>query len=268
MNRFLALAILFSTSAFAEDLSLTLVHRSGKMETSYSYLFAENSLRISQAKPPEGQAPPPSNVFDFTKKTLSIFHPANQSYKIFPLSLFNGKTWLVAGGIGPQGAIGAPDDSSEPSVSETPPPITIPISPDRSKERSLLPPGAVPELTSVPGEQLTLHGYECSRYTLAAGRDFTFTIWACSSPELPPFYHLTQREPSRFGVQESGNDWSAILREKKLFPLRVVVNINEGGDQSELESWEFTRVEKKPLTPEEKALFSTPSNFLNTTREH
>jgi hypothetical protein len=183
-------------------------------------------------------------------------------------------------GIGPQPDSGKGNQA--PTVPTTP---QIPVMPQGMPE---MPGGNMPEM--MPGinqqemkltaekETRTLHGYLCKKHTLTIPGEGVMTLWLSDSKDLPPFHTLMYEAPHTRGRIEWRQQWTALLREKHLFPMLTILHPEperrrERGDektnepdekpatpkpQPEIARWEITAISSKTIKDKEGKLFKVP----------
>lgn len=145
-------------------------------------------------------------------------------------------------------------------------------------------PGGMPPMPSMPGqsEELTLtkqdetktiHGYLCQRYLMTIPRRGEMTLWLSDAKDLPPFHLLLHEAPRMRGRVRWEQQWPALLREKKLFPMLVVMhaesrerpNKKEKPAQGrELYRYEVSKVKAGAVSDPEDKLFTVPAKYYKS----
>lgn len=127
-------------------------------------------------------------------------------------------------------------------------------------------------------ETRSIHGYPCIRHTLTIPREGVITLWLTEAADLPPFHTLMYETPLQRGRMEWQHKWTALLREKQLFPLLAVLRDNstlennptDQDDQEnktspaprkEIMRWEITSITAKTIEDKEGRLFKIPAEF-------
>lgn len=255
----LLLACFLSCLASAEDSHVfTLRHKNGGIDEQSSYLSFNSQLRIAQLPVPERKGPLSAiNVLDFAKNTLRILRPINQSYEDIPLAE------LDAAAPSPGAAPGIPPLPSGAGLPATG--GNFPIPPEIGDKAGF----------ATTEETKKILGFPCRKYLFSAGR-LQLVAWATPAAGLPPFHLLREAGPGHFGVRDALEDWPRLLREQGLFPLHATLQEPERPAFREnrpptpalaLATWEITTLESRKLTTGEKALFTTPANYLDPTRQ-
>jgi hypothetical protein len=273
------------------EIRLTVV--SGPQETELRYRLKDGRMRID--RPGEIIPAPPVNLIELASGTLTILHPHNGAWQEIPAARLRRPQSGIAGlpgpppGIGPQQlpAITPPGQAGHMPLDPDPvgpakfaPRLPeIPRPPERPPLPTVPPPAAgvpgppaipaVPGITSpmVPGqappmelkataEQREIHGYPCTRYTLAIPREGEMNLWLAGPGLLPPFHLLEADAPAPAPGRDEFAKVPALLRERDLFPLLAELN---GEDGSPLVRWEVTVI--TPSTGEDDSLFQVPANF-------
>jgi hypothetical protein len=114
----------------------------------------------------------------------------------------------------------------------------------------------------MPGEKLelrattnamTILGFPCVRYEVKQ-RGQTLEIWA--KEKLLTYHAYLRNQPSRFGPRMLEEQWPALLEDRKLFPLRASLRLDNGAER-------FC-FEVKSVTPEKitgEKLFQPPADY-------
>ena len=135
-----------------------------------------------------------------------------------------------------------------------PGPLAIPAVPAGAPP--VLPGQAPPmELKATTGQR-EIHGYPCTRYTLAIPREGEMSLWLAGPGLLPPFHLLEADAPALAPGRDEFAKVPALLRERNLFPLLAEL---KGEDGSPLLRWEVTAI--TPSAGEDDSLFQVPANF-------
>jgi len=151
---------------------------------------------------------------------------------------------------------------------------------------AFLPP-SMPDFASIDKQSMTLtphqeqrsfHGYLCTRHTLDIPREGIMTLWLTSEADLPPFFPLMYESPYHWGRMAKEHQWTALIREKKLFPMLAILHAeadrqapgeeNKPGDKRpepesgpELKRWEVTSITPKSINDGQGQLFKIPNEF-------
>mgnify|MGYP001594332983 CR=1 FL=1 len=140
-------------------------------------------------------------------------------------------------GVGPQAAAGLGTMPAMPAM---------PMMPMMPMEKAEL---------KATGEKTNLLGYTCARYELKQ-RGEVMEIWA--TDKLLPFQAWLPNQPSRFGPRLIEEQWSEMLRTKKLFPLRAVLKFENGPERLR---FEVTAVTPEKIKDEDGKLFQPPPDY-------
>lgn len=145
-------------------------------------------------------------------------------------------------------------------------------------------PGSSPEMKLVAGKDIqTLHGYRCKKYTLHIPREGALTLWLSDAADLPPFHLLTYEPPRQRGRIEWQQQWPALLRELKLFPMLVVLRTEPEKNRRrpsaekakdaekrepakkpegrEIRRWQVTGIKHQSIQDKDGNLFTVPKNY-------
>jgi hypothetical protein len=100
-----------------------------------------------------------------------------------------------------------------------------------------------------------LLGFLCTRYELKQ-RGETMDIWA--TDQLLPFQPYLASQPHRFGPRGIEEQWQEMLKAKKLFPVLVVLKLENG---SERLRFELTSIKPEQIQDRDGTLFRPPSDY-------
>lgn len=272
--------------AFEGRITATLT-RNGEAQT-WLYTIGTNQLRLERA---ETNWPHAKNLVALDTGAVTLVLPHNRSFVRLPPGTDSARTHFdphqnpglqhLPGGLpvppGPTpGAAAASLPATPPPIGPTnlpgvPAPPPMPQLPAGVGPQPGAGPGpgglpalpmmAMPMMPMDPvelkatGETTNLLGYACVRYELKQ-RGEVMEIWA--TDQLPPFQAWTRNQPMRFGPRGIEDQWGALLKDKKLFPLRAVLKF--AGDAERL------RFEVRSITPEkipdpDGKLFQPPPNY-------
>ena len=267
---------------------------SGPQETELRYRLKDGRMRIDH--PGEIIPAPPVNLIEFASGTLTILHPHNGTWQEIPAARLQRPPSGIAGLPGPPSGIGprqlpaitppgraghvplepAGPVNFAPRLPEIPRPPgrpPLPALPTVPQLTTGVPePPAIPAVSAgappmVPGqappmelkaanEQREIHGYPCTRYTLAIPREGEMSLWLAGPGLLPPFHLLEADAPALAQRRDELAKVPALLRERDLFPLLAEL---KGEDGSPLLRWEVTAI--TPGMGEDDSLFQVPANF-------
>jgi hypothetical protein len=106
------------------------------------------------------------------------------------------------------------------------------------------------------GQKTNLLGFACERYELKQ-RGETMEIWA--TDQLFPFQPYVSNQPNRFGPRMIEDQWAALLKAKKIFPLLVILHFEHGPERYR---FEVQAVTPQQLTAEDLKLFQPPDGYF------
>jgi hypothetical protein len=122
--------------------------------------------------------------------------------------------------------------------------------------RAMMPPMGMQPAELKPTDQTTnLLGYTCTCYELKE-RGETMEIWA--TDKLLPFQPWLANQPPRFGPRRIEEQWVELLKARKLFPLRVVLKLENGPERLR---FEVTAIEPGKIDPLDGAPFQPPPDY-------
>jgi hypothetical protein len=263
-------------SAFEGRLQATLT-RGGQTQT-FFYTIGTNYLRIERG---ETDWPHARNLFNLQTGDLTLLFPHNRSYVRLKASSPNTAPQvpglpLPPGGL-PPGVGPQPQAATAPNVPALPALPNMPAPPPGiGPQASGSTPGATgfaagapqpPAMPMMPmpgmdklelratGEKTNLLGYACIRYELKQ-RGEIMEIWA--TDQLLPYQPWQQNQPPRFGPRMIEEQWSELVRARKLFPLLASLKFENGPER--------LRFEVKTITPEkiedpDGRLFQPPADY-------
>jgi hypothetical protein len=153
--------------------------------------------------------------------------------------------------MGPTNLPGAPN------MPQMPPPPNLPAGTGPGA-----PTMAMPVMPPMPMEQVELKamndttnilGYSCAHYVIHQ-REETMEIWA--TDQLMPFQPWLRNQPHRFGPQMIEEQWSGLLKAKKLFPLLAILKFPNG-----VERLRFEVTTIQPEKVRDNSLFQPPPDY-------
>jgi hypothetical protein len=270
---------------FAGRIQATLTR--GTETQTFLYTVSTNRLRVERR---ETDRPYAVNVLELASGELTLLFPHNRSFVRLKPSAESGPPPMLAMPplpAGPSGAVPPPGAAIGPGA--LPPgigPTNLPGLPAPPPMRSLsqmppggLPPGIGPQAAGAPGpgvlpalpmmpmelvekpelkttgQKTNLLGYTCEKFTLQQ-RGEVMEIWA--TDQLPPFQPWQAHQRPRFGPQLLEEQWGERLRERKLFPLRAVLRLENGPERLR---WEVTAITPEPIRDEAEKLFEPPTDY-------
>ena len=271
----------FSFAFDCGEIQLSL--QNGDRNQMFRYRYNATQLRID--RPGEIIPSPPINLLDLEKGTLSILHPHNGTWEM------GDETENQRSEVGDQGSdvrgsrsVAAPrmappadwpkmpappsglPEGIGPSASKTTAP---PFNPGTSMGMPAFPempafpmPGAEREksITLVPQNQTNeLFGFTCRLYEAVIPRKGTVELWLCDNPGLPPFHLLAYRLQDRRDRPEWDKQLAQRLRNEKMFPFRMVLKNNEGGDI--LAEWNIVSIKTDLKEKDLTGVFDIPSEM-------
>ena len=105
------------------------------------------------------------------------------------------------------------------------------------------------------GQKTNLLGCACERYEIRQ-RNQTMEIWA--TDELFPFQPYLQNQLPGFSPRTIEEQWSGLLRAKKLFPLLAILKFENGIERFR---FEVKSVTPRKLMDDDAKLFQPPTNY-------
>jgi hypothetical protein len=261
-------------SAFEGRLQAILT-RGGQTQT-FFYTIGTNYLRIERG---ETDWPHARNLFNLQTGDLTLLFPHNRSYVRLKASSPNTAPQvpglpLPPGGL-PPGVGPQPQAATAPNVPALPALPNMPAAPPGIGPQAGATPGApavpgMPSMGAMPmmpmpgmdklelratGDKTNLLGYACIRYELKQ-RGEVMEIWA--TDQLLPYQPWQQNQPPRFGPRMIEEQWSELVRARKLFPLLASLKFENGPER--------LRFEVKTITPEkiedrDGQLFQPPADY-------
>lgn len=220
------------------------IARGGEVQT-LLYTASTNQLRIERG---ETDRPHAKNIVNLDTGAVTLLFPHNRSF----VRLNPGSTGSmpVASGSLPDattkslGAAVAPNPTGASAIPRMPPGIgKLPGLP-------MMPPPMMSEKIDLKptGKREKILGFECEQFELKQ-RGKMMEIWA--TERLLPFQPYLRNELHRFGPRMIEEQWSELLKERKLFPLRASLRYDHGpsrtGDPS---SSKDQSASQKPSGPE------------------
>lgn len=262
--------------AFEGRLQATLT-RGGQTQT-FFYTIGTNYVRIERS---ETDWPHARNIFNLQTGDLTLLFPHNGSYVRLKASRPNTAPQvpglpLPPGGL-PPGVGPQPQAATPPKVPARPALPNLPAPPPGiGPQASGSTPGATgfaagapqpPAMPMMPMREIeklelkatdgktNLLGYACIRYELKQ-RGEVMEIWA--TDQLLPYQPWQQNQPPRFGPRLIEEQWSELVKARKLFPLLATLKFENGPER--------LRFEVKTITPEKIAdpdgrLFQPPADY-------
>ncbi|MCS7337511.1 MAG: DUF4412 domain-containing protein [Verrucomicrobiae bacterium] len=105
------------------------------------------------------------------------------------------------------------------------------------------------------GQKTNLLGYACEKFEIRHGGE-VMEIWA--TDKLLPFRPWLANQPPRFGPRMLEEQWGALLRAKKLFPLLAVLKFENGPERLR---FEVRGIEVETVVDPEGELFRPPKDY-------
>lgn len=103
------------------------------------------------------------------------------------------------------------------------------------------------------GKKEKLLGFNCEQYEINHGGE-TMEIYA--TDKLPPFQPYVRSRLSGFGPRMLQEQWPELLAAMKLFPLRAILRLEDGGERFRLEVKSV-----KPGQIDKPELFQPPEGY-------
>jgi uncharacterized protein DUF4412 len=259
----LHLACLVGHSAFcavAFEGTIVVSLNSGNHAETCHYTVGTNRLRIERT---ETNRPYAINLVELDTGTVALVFPRNHSFVRLKDS---------PPAVGPAGApVPVPGNS----------PGTSPVATGRANSAGMHPvpglpgaagagrPGAMSqtamwqfmaphgetfELKST-GQRTNVLGYDCERFTIQ-GQGEVMEIWA--TDKLLPFYAWRSQQLPRSARRRLVEQWGDLLCDRKLFPLRAVLTIEDGPERLR---FEVTTVTPAKIEDKNGALFQPPADY-------
>ena len=262
--------------AFEGRLQATLT-RGGQTQT-FFYTIGTNYVRIERS---ETDWPHARNIFNLQTGDLTLLFPHNGSYVRLKASRPNTAPQVpglplppggLPPGVGPQPQAATPPKvPARPALPNMPgpPPGTGPQASGSTPEANGFAAGSPPppDIPMMPmreieklelkatDEKTNLLGHACIRYVLKQ-RGEVMEIWA--TDQLLPYQPWQQNQPPRFGPRMIEEQWSELVKARKLFPLLATLRFENGPER--------LRFEVKTITPEkiedpDGRLFQPPADY-------
>ncbi len=171
-------------------------------------------------------------------------------------------------GVGPQSVPGGlampaiPPRPVMPNMLATPPgvgpqPSAVPGASGMPAMPMPMMPGMMDKLElQTTGQKTNLLGFACEQYVIKQ-RGETMEIWA--TDQLFPFQPYVQNQPHRFGPRMIEEQWSELVKEKKLFPLLATLKFDNGAERFR---FEVRSVTPEKLTAGDEQLFQPPASYF------
>ncbi len=239
----MTLALLMEASRaadFAGHIHATLTH--GSQPAALLYTVGTNCLRVENTAT---NWPNPVDLLDRSSGALTLLFPNNRSFVHLP------PTASDANASAP-GAMPMPMPPGAPAMPNLP---NMPVMP-AGGGMPMMPPMPMEQLAlKATGESTNLLCYACTRYEIKQ-RGETMEIWA--TDQLFPFQPYVQNQPHRFGPQMIEEQWAALVKAKKLFPLLATLKFDNG---TERYRFEVTAITPQKPTDQDAALFQPPPEY-------
>ena len=226
-------------SAFEGRINATLT-QSGQTQT-FFYTAGTNYLRLERG---ETNWPHARNILNLQTGDLTLLFPHNRSFVRLKASRPN---------AAPQGpGLPLPPGSLPPGVGlqaqvATPPNIpALPMMPMPGMDKLEL---------KATGDKTNLLGYACLRYEIRQ-RGEVMAIWA--TDKLLPYQPWQQNQPPRFGPRMIEEQWSELVKNRKLFPLLVTLRLDAGPERFR---FEVKAVKAERIADPDGKLFQPPSDY-------
>jgi hypothetical protein len=237
-------------------------------------------------------APYPADILNRGTGELTLLFPHNRSYvRLKPVAENNGAmppgfpgmparigqppqapVVPAPSNIGPTNLPGIPAGAQMPAIPQLPPgtgPQPGPGAPALPGTVALPPmagPGGMPAMPMMPmpgealeltatGDKTNLLGLACEKFTLKQ-RGEVMEVWATKS--MTPFQEYVRNQRPRFGPRMIEERWGALVAEKKLFPLRAVLKMENGAERFR---FEVKTITPEKLKAEDAPLFEPPAGY-------
>ena len=290
----LTLAVLNSllSAAHAFEGRITAVLTRGSEVQTLLYTVSTNQLRLERG---ETNWPHAKNIVDLNTGGVTLLFPHNRSFLRLTNQVSQGHPPHGAqdtrpfprppqglpSGLGPQnsprsapvvaGALSepaSPGTTNLPGMPMPPMPRMPPQFPGTAGVGSqpgpasgmpampMMPPMPLSQTELTATDQTTnLLGFLCTRYELKQ-RGETVDIWA--TDQLLPFQPYLASQPRRFGPRGIEEQWPAMLKAKKLFPILVVLKFENGPERLR---FELTSIKPEQIQDRDGTLFQPPSDY-------
>lgn len=246
-------ALIFPSSLPAFEGRIHVLLTRGAEAAPLLYTAGTNTLRIERT---DTGRPYAKNLIALDTGAITLLFPHNRSFVRLKNSGANPAAPVpvqpgmpsagLPPGIGPQAGATPPGTPALPNLPAAGGMPAMPMMPPPMMEKM--------ELTAT-GEKTNLLGYACTRYEIKQ-RGEVMEIWA--TDQLLPYQPWQPNQPPRFGPRMIEEQWSELVRARKLFPLFVSLKFENGPER--------LRFEVKTITPEkiadpDGALFQPPADY-------
>ena len=256
------IAVIHPASAFEGRITAT-VTRGGDTHH-LLYTTGTNFLRIDCV---ETDHPYPSDILDTSSQEMTLVFHHNRSFVQFPLSEQN--TAMPPGFPPmtpnvPQAPAAMPASVGPTNLPGATPPMppmpNMPAPPAGAPGMSM----GMPMMPPMPMERIDLAeigditnilGYRCVHYKMEQ-RGETMDIWA--TDQLLPFQAYLQNQPLRRGLGRIEEQWSGLLKDKKLFPLLGSLKFPNG---VETLHFEVTEIKPEEIKDQDGSLSHAPADY-------
>jgi hypothetical protein len=262
--------ILHSALAFEGRITAALTR--GGQATPLLYTAGTNCLRVEITAPDRSN---PVNLLDFQSGEMTLLFPNNRSF----VRLKQGSATVPVAPVGvPPTGSGEPGTDTRPAFNpargvsgqrpetagETP---VLPM-PQMPAMPNMAAAGGMPAMPTMPpmmmgkmeltatGDKTNLLGLACEKFQIKQ-RGETMEIWA--TDQLFPFQPYVQNQPHRFGPRMIEEQWSELVKAKKLFPLLATLKFDNGMERYRFEVQSIT---PQKLTDADAQLFQPPSGYF------
>jgi hypothetical protein len=217
----IAVSFLIPHSAFAFEGHITASqNRNGDIQTIF-YTFGTNALRIERG---ETNRPHARNLIALDTGAVTLLFPHNRSFVRLAASAGNNSPAQMPG-MPAMPNVPGPPPGIGPQAGATPGAPSMPGMPGMGAMPMMPMPGMDKLELKATGDKTNLLGYACIRYELKQ-RGEVMEIWA--TDQLPPYQAWQQNQPPRFGPRMIEEQWSELVRARKLFPLLAILKFDNG----------------------------------------
>jgi hypothetical protein len=210
--------------------------------------------------------PYPKDIVDLKTSAFTLVFPHNRSFlRLNPANQTAPPP--VPANIGPTNLPGGaiPPTPRTPTMPMPPGGLPPAVGPQAARA------GAAPGMPAMPmmppmsmeqvelkatGQTTNLLGYTCVCYELKQ-RGEVMEIWA--TDKLLPFRAWMPNQPHRFGPKMLDEQWTELLKAKKLFPLLATLKFENGRERMR---FEVTAITPQKIEDRDGALFQPPPDYV------
>jgi hypothetical protein len=246
--------------------------RGGEVQT-FITTAGTNCVRIERG---ETDRPYARNLIDRATGEVTLLFPHNRSYTRLPnhqdpnAEVPPGRpAGLPPQGFPPPGGMPTPPTVAPAGIGPAnlppgaPPPPAMPQMPQMPQMPAMgggmpmMPPMDMMEKAGLnaTGQKTNLLGYTCEKYEIRQ-RGEVMEIWATDA--LMPFQPWLSTQPHRFGPRQIEEQWSELLKARKLFPLRASLKF---GNDTERLCFEVKSITTGKIEDRDGALFQPPPDY-------